>query len=88
MRYRVLLIRDTCLLHRQGKLRSKLGCSGSNNHGNAVGLSRDGLKIDGHKSKIGTWKRCSGISKAGMEKSRKDWRWQVVKTLGGTGDYA
>ena len=30
------------------------------------GLSGDGLQIDGHKSKIGTWKRCSGISKAGM----------------------
>ena len=30
------------------------------------GLSRDGLKIEGHKSKIGTWKRCSGRSKAGM----------------------
>ena len=29
-------------------------------------FGRDGLKMNGHRSKIGTCKKCSGTSKAGM----------------------
>ena len=87
--------------HARHSFRGQGECSPRNSDGRCVnsgwqrheaspsdGLSGDGLQRDGHKSKIGTWKRALEYPKQEGCESRKDWRWQVVKTLGGTGDYA